>query len=334
MRNRSLGVTIAFLTAISVINVWAQPSTRPLKFDEFSGAPNSTSSPLIERGNRLARWLEKAPKDTSVIIIYYDPRKRTYPTKYGAEWAEYTKGILVNGYKYWIVRPTSAAPTATPTFDASEIVYCPEIDLASDGFNFDQSRPLKFSASVKGGDPAAKLTFRWNVSAGRIIDGQGTNSIKVVLTISEAKRVTASVLLDGLSPECDPYRWTATELGRRPFKFAEIHYNYSYFIALLDSMFSTLSTDPRLRGYVIMYGHRSGSKGELDVRLKAAQQYVLFRRFDNTRIDIVSGGYREVPSVELYILPEGVQPPATMPSFDEQFLEPVKTRRAKTPKHM
>ena len=62
---------------------------------------------------------------------------------------------------------------------------------------------ITFTANTAVGNPAPKLTFRWTVSAGTIVDGQGTESIKVDTKNLAGKTVTATVEVDGFDPGCN-----------------------------------------------------------------------------------------------------------------------------------
>jgi len=62
---------------------------------------------------------------------------------------------------------------------------------------------VTFAASTVVGSPAPKLTFHWTVSAGTIVDGQGTDSIKVDTKNLAGKTITATIEVDGLDPDCN-----------------------------------------------------------------------------------------------------------------------------------
>ena len=57
---------------------------------------------------------------------------------------------------------------------------------------------LKFTANI---NPSTKMTFNWTVSAGKIIDGQGTVSITVDKTGFGNQALTATVEVGGLQIE-------------------------------------------------------------------------------------------------------------------------------------
>ena len=73
------------------------------------------------------------------------------------------------------------------------LVSCPDSSIGSSP---------TFSANVSGGDPSAKLTFNWTVSAGKITAGQGTTSITVDKTGFGDQPFTATVEVGGLPDNC------------------------------------------------------------------------------------------------------------------------------------
>ena len=62
---------------------------------------------------------------------------------------------------------------------------------------------VTFTAITQVGKPESKLTFRWTVSAGTIMEGQGTESIKVDTKNLAGKTVTATIEVDGFDAGCN-----------------------------------------------------------------------------------------------------------------------------------
>ena len=329
---------ILFSLAFLGLAITAQTIPRTLKFAELVFEANSSTG-LIERGNEYARYIRKSPK-TKAVIIFYNPRKGTHPLDEGSRRAEYTKGIMVNGYRiapekililnggyrestsleYWIVEDGATIPNPTPTVSLSETINCPEINVAGAWFKHDTKLPLKFSVAVKGEDPDTKLRYNWRTSAGRITAGQSTKMIQVDVSDTDSHRVAAGVQIDGLNPECKSEDYAITEVGRFPFLYSEIQYNYSHLAALLDGVMAALTEDPTLRGLVIFYGPRIGSRFEVEMRMRATKNYMNFRQFPGDRIKIVQGGYRESNAVALFLVPEGIADPKSTPTVDERFV--------------
>jgi len=60
---------------------------------------------------------------------------------------------------------------------------------------------VTFEATVTGG-PDITPTFKWSLSAGKIISGQGTSKITVDVSSLRHRSVTATVAVGGMDPNC------------------------------------------------------------------------------------------------------------------------------------
>jgi hypothetical protein len=83
----------------------------------------------------------------------------------------------------------------------------------------------------------------------------------------------------------------------------------------LDNWAIELQNDPTSRGYVIAYGGRRSRPGDA---LKAANNQLDYavnvRGIDSSRLSATNGGYRDIPTIELWILRNGAAPPAPTPT--------------------
>src|SRR6185436_7926695 len=58
---------------------------------------------------------------------------------------------------------------------------CPTISVSCPS-NVNDNEPIVFTANIVGGDSHVVPVYDWTVSAGRIIEGQGSSSIKLDMT--------------------------------------------------------------------------------------------------------------------------------------------------------
>jgi hypothetical protein len=85
---------------------------------------------------------------------------------------------------------------------------CPTLDVTGSG-NFKAGETVEFTADVKGGT-APDITYKWTVTQGEIIEGQGTSKIKVKTTSEMTGTIEATVEIG--SPElCADCPRTASE---------------------------------------------------------------------------------------------------------------------------
>jgi hypothetical protein len=67
----------------------------------------------------------------------------------------------------------------------------------------EEGQSLIFTAYVSGGELDVKPNYKWSVSTGTIIKGQGTNMIEVDSTDLGGQQVEATVEVGGYPPECN-----------------------------------------------------------------------------------------------------------------------------------
>lgn len=338
-------LSVLFLSVLCSTN-YSQTKGTAIKFDEFSNFPAETVSPLYDRTERFAKRFRRESLSKSAVIRYYNQRKGKYPLEGGKDWGErasnylnYSSNIpkeriyLINGgyreyatLEFWIAAKDAEILPSTPTYNKSELVYCPEINVAGDGFRRDRNQPLKFSVVINGAATNESFPLEWSVSAGKILSGQGTNLIEVDLSETDATKFTASVIVKGLPPECDCHAYNSTQIGNYPYKIDEFsHLPYSDIAARMDSYFNLMANEPNLTGYIIVYGSRASNKKDVAQVIKTLNRIMLFRKYDPTFIKIVDGGFREDMSVEVYLLPAGTEPPKPSPTLNSDFIsEPIR----------
>jgi len=77
---------------------------------------------------------------------------------------------------------------------------CPQISVSCPA-SFKDGEAITFKAGVVSGNPNVVPTYNWTVAVGRIIEGQGTSSIKVD-TLGFGRTFTATVSIAGFDPKC------------------------------------------------------------------------------------------------------------------------------------
>jgi hypothetical protein len=79
-------------------------------------------------------------------------------------------------------------------------ILCPSISVTCP--DYAEEGTISFTSNVAAGDPQPEFTYHWAVSAGTIVEGQGTNSIKVDTKGLAGKTVTATVEVGGMDSAC------------------------------------------------------------------------------------------------------------------------------------
>jgi hypothetical protein len=182
-------------------------------------------------------------------------------------------------------------------------IYCPDVQQAG--------TPVTFTASVSGGTAGVTPVYHWNVSAGQIISGQGTQTITVDTAGLAGQPITATVEVAGYNLECRASCQAAVPAPPNPTKFDEIgEVRRDDEKARLDVFAIELQNSPGAQGYVIAYGGRDKRFGTGQQRAERARDYVVHTRgIDASRIVILDGGTHGTGSTELWIVPAGATPP-------------------------
>lgn len=205
--------------------------------------------------------------------------------------------------------------TVTETVEVVEcncepICSCPSLGITGGGV-VNPGESLFFTANVSGGT-CSNVSFRWNVSNGSIVSGQGTASIAVSAEPGES--VTATVEISGscLCAECPrsasetgsvlPRKPTADEIDR----FGKLPDDEVK--ARIDALYIALGNNPNAQGYIINYG----TAKEIAAREKQIQKAITFRKYDPSRVTIVRGGPNPNGAgvwTKVYTVPPGADNP-------------------------
>lgn len=351
MKQNKFLILIIFL--FLAVSANSQNKTAAMKFDEFSIESDSSYYPFeeIKLSDRVERFVKQIKKERAVkvYIIYYQPRILYKNLQYRVRYqADFTKSEItyktkleredvqvINGgrrenptLEYWIVPRNAEPPTPTPAFEESESFLCPNVYIIEDRLKFHETNLLEFyvpTYDINQSDDSSvdtrKISYEWKVSAGEIVEGEGTSRIKVKINDSNTKRITSLVKVKGLSFPCETNALLTVETGNHPYLFDRAErYNFSDLAARLDAFLVALMDNPTLKGYIIVYADRNRGTRDMERGIRSVRNYIGFRNFDLSRITIIRGGFREYSMVDSWILPEAAEPPDPTPTVDKKFV--------------
>jgi hypothetical protein len=198
-----------------------------------------------------------------------------------------------------VVKP---CPPVRPTCPNVEII-CPT--------NIVIDQPLTFSSNV-GATPGVTPIYNWSVSAGSIIEGQGTPTIKVDTTGLAGQTIKATLSMGGYTLDCSAscaVSIPVPEAKCRKFdEFPDISRNDEK--ARLDNYGVELQNDPTSTAYVVVHPGRSGKPGDVQKHTTRIVDYLVNSRgIDAHRVVTLVGGARDELMVELWSCPQGATPP-------------------------
>jgi hypothetical protein len=194
---------------------------------------------------------------------------------------------------------------------------------------------LIYTAASRGGDPKAILTYHWTTSAGTIVEGQGTPMIKV--RVEGWSTHTATLKVGGLHPSCAttascslpihkplPPLTKFDSYGTLPIKKERPR---------LEKFATALKNQPGAQGYVLSYGRRGFPADAIAAGERAKAYLVNDLGIDSGRIVTVEGGFREKPTIDLWVVTSGRTPPTPEPTINPSDLKPKKRPAKKIAKH-
>jgi hypothetical protein len=189
---------------------------------------------------------------------------------------------------------------------------CPAIEISCPTY-VAVDQPLTFTSRYSGGVPAnITPVYNWTVSAGTIIAGQGTDTIKVDTKGLAGQTVRASLSMGGYTLECAADCAVSIPLpkpiGDRFDEFGDIARNDEK--ARLDNFAIALQNDPSAMGYLIVYPGATSKRRDVQDHFGRVIEYLVHsRQIDQSRIKTIEGRKKGELRVELWIVPQGATPP-------------------------
>lgn len=229
-------------------------------------------------------------------------------------------GLQPGYYKAYVDIDTGSGDEACQAFSSTAVVVnrCPPVQPVCPNVGIicpervEVGETLTFASNLSGGTPGITPVYNWTVTAGRIIEGQGTNTIRVDTTGLAGQSVTASLSMGGYTLDCSATCTVNFPVPVECRKFDEyptIAYNDEK--ARLDTYAIEIQRDPTATAYVIVYPGRGGRPNAVERQTRRLVDYLVnSRNLSAQRIITITGPPREVLLVELWICPQGAKPPA------------------------
>lgn len=206
---------------------------------------------------------------------------------------------------------SSVSIVVTPCPPPPPEIVCPNVTVSCPDAG-SENVPTTFTATISGGSPGITPSYNWTVSAGRIISGQGTPSITVDTAGLAGQTIRASLDVGGFGTPCPASCATSIPIMNKPRKFDE-YYDIARNDekARLDNYAIQLQSEPGSQAYIIVYPSRRARPNDAQARAQRISDYLVNSRgIDSHRIVTTIGQSREDWLFELWVVPEGAQPPS------------------------
>jgi hypothetical protein len=199
---------------------------------------------------------------------------------------------------------------------------CPTITIDCPTTCYKPNQPFTVTANVTGADASKSLSYVWSVSSGTITSGQGTSSITITQS-DDCLTMTATVEVKGLDASCQSTASCSTVTdccwdvpSRRYDKYGDLAFADEK--KRLDHFAEQLKNEPSAQGYIMVYGKRGARTGEAEARATRAKDYLVTKGgIVAERLVTIEGGDHEKFSIELWITPQGGQPPTPVDQYGE-----------------
>lgn len=204
---------------------------------------------------------------------------------------------------------------------------CPTLFVMCPSYVVSGSSPITFSLDVgagrkgmkdnqviiefKGVESKYEVSYKWDVSGGNIVTGQGTRSLLVEsigARQSEAVDIVATVEVGGLDPACSRTSSCSLKVNpdcKAPQKFNEYgDLSFEKEKEQLDNLATyLLASGPDSVAYILAYGGKNSCLWEEgNLRAERARNYLVETyRLDGDRVIAFDGGYRENLTVDLFL---------------------------------
>jgi len=183
---------------------------------------------------------------------------------------------------------TLALIFSVSAFAQNENKPCPTIDVSGGGV-ISLDEPMSFSVKVSDEAKNLDLKYQWTTSQGKIIEGQGTPSIKIDITKLANINITATIEIEGLPENCanaDSETGSVIICYRHRLFDEYEKLPYSHIQARISNLYAELGNNSTAQGYIINYG----TDKEIATREKQIRKAITSLTLDSSQISIVNGG--------------------------------------------
>jgi len=205
------------------------------------------------------------------------------------------------------ILPISLILTFAYVVSAQVPAPCGIVDISGPA-TVDPGTPLVLKAKVSN---TSNPEFKWNISAGTIIQGQGTDEITVDTAGLGGLKMTVTVELIGAPLACKASASRTTEVIISKFfcglafdEYGDIKFEDEE--SRLDNFAIQLSNEPLTSGYILMTAGQKTFKNEATEHLNRIKSYLVnVREIDANRVVTLDCGFTLDLTVKLYIVLPG-----------------------------
>lgn len=207
-----------------------------------------------------------------------------------------------------------AQSTQSPEKDPSKDI-CPKFGATGPAI-VESGKPLEFLVKFADEKDIEKYLYKWTISYGEIIEGQGTNRIKVKVKDNEVSfSITATVEIDGLPSDCPRISSASTDFTSCGYVVPAWKISDDVFVneiklkEHLHDLIINLQNDPGAAAYVVLHYNEKTSL-TMKKKLRAFVINELIKhKIELERLRVVDKAGNKKLSFEFWIIPSGASLP-------------------------
>ncbi len=189
----------------------------------------------------------------------------------------------------------------------SETVPCPTVNITSN-FLVTLGEPITFTATIEGNVGDYVPTYVWIVKDGKILEGQGTSSIKA---LPKFDYIVASVEIKGLSDGCTATAQDSVIICPPSPYLIERFSSEATRIdkARFDNLITELQNNPSAQAYIIEYFAENIQQKVINEKIRKTRDYLInINGIEESRFKITTVSFNEDQTL-FWIIPAGAKFP-------------------------
>ena len=194
----------------------------------------------------------------------------------------------------------------------NETSPCPTISVMGSSEIPTPDEPITFTAEVSKEAEKFKIKYKWTVTNGEIIEGQGTNVIKVLRNGMFGKSLLAEIEVIGLPKNCVNVASETAAIvcppnSRLIDEFSESISQIDK--ARLDNLIIEIQNNPSVVAYIFERFERKTSRKAVERKIQKITDYLVREKKIEKDRFVISIAESDENLTQYFIVPPGAEPP-------------------------
>lgn len=196
------------------------------------------------------------------------------------------------------------------TFAQTDKSACPTINIVMPQSAIPADTEISIAVGLTNMSENYNLQYKWKVSSGEIIDGQGTDVISF-LSKKDSVNIRVTVNIKGLPEKCNntasetfPLVQSRCNMPFDSYTEAELNEEFARFAQLMIA----LKREPEMQGFIIIEIEENETVEQTKIHIQTLIEFIKSREFSNERLTFVIKK-SDAHLTTIYVLPKDVKFP-------------------------